>query len=174
MPFSPSQRRRFPEAAAETPRSGKHCQHGRENRRRPGGGLFVWLEVPGVSDLGCCLSENHPFLEGLRKTRELEHSNFESSFGQLMLIQSPYIYIYICILYTVIHILATSCYSRNMFCWFDSPVGQPSLRTQRAKDIHILDLLELCTQLPPRSKAVGMMLGQGPLVTSQTSLTEDG
>ena len=81
---------------------------------------------------------------------------------------------YLCILYTVIHILATSCYSRNMFCWFDSPVGQPSLRTQRAKDIHILDLLELCTQLPPRSKAVGMMLGQGPLVTSQTSLTEDG
>jgi hypothetical protein len=42
------------------------------------------------------------------------------------------------------------------------------------KDIHILDLLELCAQLPPRSKAVGMKLGQGgqgSLVTSQTSLT---
>ena len=42
------------------------------------------------------------------------------------------------------------------------------------KDIHILELLELCAQLPPRSKAVGMKLGQGgqgSLVTSQTSLT---
>ena len=103
VPFSPSQRRRFPEAAAETPRFGKHRQHGRENRRRPGGGLFVWLEMPGVSDLGCCLNENHAFLEGLRKTRELEHSNFESSFGQLMLIQSPYIYIYI---FIVIYLFA--------------------------------------------------------------------
>ena len=98
------------------------------------------------------IPSNHPFLEGKdsKKNRRFWALKFQIP---IVLIQSLCLMTIYCIdTIPELFLLVQSTWWSTLFEDKMCP-----------KDIHILDLLELCAQLPPRRKVVGMKLGQGSL-----------